>query len=792
MSNCRCDEEVFPKPLAIPPGVEDLARQIAMFPEYREGLLDQIRQFPALASWRARDNSDYGLMLLEMWALLADSVSFYDQVIAHELYLRPSRLRPSLRKLTGLLGYVPRPASSASAALAALASGKQLVVVPSGSGFRSGAFSGNPPQVFETEAASTIHPAFNEWTLQTVRPATFPSGSGNDKFLLAQQGTVTAKKDDTVLLVAGSHRRALRVVSVAAYTGVDGAVYSKIEFTSNTGIAAGTLVSATRLLKPQSASGVWQQTDAKAITTTFNPKRIKLDGINRQIRPGNYVFVGRENDLRWFRVTTTRDVPITVVESTTTNITNASNTIVNKVVSPAVTAPTTRIRTDVNVTNANRGVAGQAYVWSIDDVDIQVHWGMTDAATVTIEASPDLASTDPLKIVGRASLPAGVSAPGRFLLADTDGRGEEVMGTLNFSTGELQLAQGSAWSPALKAPVTLYGNVLDASRGELVSGEVLGSGDSTQRHQTFTLKQNPLSYTASPTAGNLKGVAAALSFYVDGVQWSETPSFFGIAEDANVYTLRQDDQGKTQITTNRLRTGATVSAYYRHGAGAAAPPAGSILQLAKPVENLRGVRQPIAAGGGSDAESADQLRTLAPRSALLLGRCVSILDLEAAASIQPGVRAASAEWRWNKTRQRAVAQIFYIGDEGIEADIKQALQGLTDPTTPIEATRAEARLDGLSIDIAIDQRYLEADVLANVRAVLLEPGKGMLTPEKLGIGKPLFRSAIFERVLSVRGTLAVRGLFIGDFGWWNHGLKPGAGKYFDFEQGGLSLNGREQ
>src|SRR4029077_1227567 len=130
MSNCPCDVAVFPPALVIPPSLAALRRQIATLPDYRQALLAALPSYVPLSDWRARDNSDFGLMLLEMWAALADMVSFYDEVIADELYLRTAVRRPSVRKLTGLLGYVPRPASSASVTLAGIADGRGFVVVP--------------------------------------------------------------------------------------------------------------------------------------------------------------------------------------------------------------------------------------------------------------------------------------------------------------------------------------------------------------------------------------------------------------------------------------------------------------------------------------------------------------------------------------------------------------------------------------------------------------------------------------------------------------------------------------
>jgi hypothetical protein len=90
-----------------------------------------------------------------MWAYALDILGFYDERVANESYLRTALLRPSLRKLVGLIGYQVRPALAASVVLAAIADGNRPVVLPPRTGFRSDAFDGKPPQVFETEMEHT-------------------------------------------------------------------------------------------------------------------------------------------------------------------------------------------------------------------------------------------------------------------------------------------------------------------------------------------------------------------------------------------------------------------------------------------------------------------------------------------------------------------------------------------------------------------------------------------------------------------------------------------------------------
>jgi hypothetical protein len=231
-----------------------------------------------------------------------------------------------------------------------------------------------------------------------------------------------------------------------------------------------------------------------------------------------------------------------------------------------------------------------------------------------------------------------------------------------------------------------------------------------------------------------------------------------------------------------------VVAQYRFGGGAASPPAFGITQIARPVPGLKSVVNPVAAGGGADAEGPDSVRTAAPKTALLLGRAVSIDDFAAAAAAVGSVRLATAEWRWSALRHRAVVQVWYVGAAGLESLVSQRLRGIADPATPIDITQATGGPAALGIDVQTDPMWDTATVLAAVRDALEEPGKGLLKPEKQGIGNTLFRSVIFEAVLAVPGAVAVRALTIDGSPFEPYGRNPGSGRYFDFE-GALSVTG---
>jgi predicted phage baseplate assembly protein len=305
-----------------------------------------------------------------------------------------------------------------------------------------------------------------------------------------------------------------------------------------------------------------------------------------------------------------------------------------------------------------------------------------------------------------------------------------------------------------------------ASRGESVFNEVLGSGEASRRFQSFTLAQKPLTYFNDPSAP--AGRRSTLEVRVNGILWKEVPSFFGAGPHDEVYLVRQDDAGESAVTFGDGRTGArlpsgidNVTATYRFGAGAAKPPAGAIGQLARPVKGLRRVVNPVAAGGGADADQPKDMRKNAPTSALILGRAVSLPDFEALAREFGGVLNAHVEWAWDETTQGAVVKVWFISDGGdIGKELRAFLIGQTDPNTPLVVVEAQAQPSELVVDLEIDARFNAQSVSEQAEQALTNPDTGILALENIPIGVPLFCSRIFEVVLSVVGVLSVRAITV--------------------------------
>src|SRR5258705_11069043 len=72
----------------------------------------------ALHALRTRESDDFSIALLDGWATVADVLTFYQERIANESYLRTATERQSLLQLARLIGYELRPGVAAGTYLA--------------------------------------------------------------------------------------------------------------------------------------------------------------------------------------------------------------------------------------------------------------------------------------------------------------------------------------------------------------------------------------------------------------------------------------------------------------------------------------------------------------------------------------------------------------------------------------------------------------------------------------------------------------------------------------------------
>jgi hypothetical protein len=108
-SACFCDCCIAPAPRAPMdvsnrPGLSQIGFRIGTFATFREALLERINAEPALAALTTRASDDYAITLFELSAAVSDVLSFYNERIANELFLRTAQERDSILRLVRLIG----------------------------------------------------------------------------------------------------------------------------------------------------------------------------------------------------------------------------------------------------------------------------------------------------------------------------------------------------------------------------------------------------------------------------------------------------------------------------------------------------------------------------------------------------------------------------------------------------------------------------------------------------------------------------------------------------------------
>ena len=377
----------------------------------RDGLR---KALAAIGNWRGRHPEDFGMMLLEMWAYVCDLTSFYDDVLANESYVRTSRRRSSLRKLVAPLGYLPRPAVAALAELAAFADGRQVVTLPVGTAFRSGAFDGNPPQVFELDTETTIHPFLNQWTFLPVRPVTFGTVAQDRSTFLCEVGSVSVKEDDLVLVKVGAELHARKIQSVVDQQGVDHLNYTAVTLSAPVNVPAHTEVGDVRISKPASRSSLWTRTTGGFGELSNGPMLLpygsyfQLDSISPSFRRNQAVIVEAPTSFSASTITKVEVVSIELEAAATTLIKDNADAVIAKVPVPAINALTTKIEVEP-------AVPFTSVFFSIEDVapvEVTVHHSFVSAGRVTIEAFPEVNASNSLRVRTPIDLPRDTSPPG--------------------------------------------------------------------------------------------------------------------------------------------------------------------------------------------------------------------------------------------------------------------------------------------------------------------------------------------------------------------------------------------
>ncbi len=131
---------------------------------------DQRHVVRPLRTLRTRSTTDPAIALLDAWATVAEVLTFYQERIANEGYLRTATERRSVLELARLIGYEIRPGVAASTYLAFTVMDSFAGDIPAGTRAQSVPGQGELPQFFETSEKLFARDVWNELKPRMTRP----------------------------------------------------------------------------------------------------------------------------------------------------------------------------------------------------------------------------------------------------------------------------------------------------------------------------------------------------------------------------------------------------------------------------------------------------------------------------------------------------------------------------------------------------------------------------------------------------------------------------------------------
>ena len=722
-----------------------------------------------LSGLTTRSTEDPAIALLDAWAMVNDVLTFYQERIANEGYLRTATERRSVLEMARAIGYELSPGVAASTYLAftvddkegspnkaTIKTGTQVMSIPASQDER--------PQTFETVGED--FDARAEWNnLKPITSEPQTIAFGTTELYLAGIHT-NLQQGDGILLVGdnrvnhpGSERWDFRLIdSITTFPEED---YTLVTWERGLGHDHPTVEPADNpkiyAFRQRAKLFGCNAPDWKAMSSdikkAYNPpsgaatqwpnfniqtsaeKIIDLDVAYPKIRPDSWIVLVQPSYVELYRV-------VKAVTDSRTDFT--------------LTAQVTRLELDTLEHLSwfglrDTGIFAQSE--KLDQAEVPLTTLLTGTKIELDGCVDGLTKGQTLIVSGK-------------LNADDEDTISEVVTVESATPGEdtttLVLQNDGLTNSYTPSTVSINANVVAATHGETVSAEVLGSGSGAQTNQQFTLKKSPLTYVSAATSS---GAESTLEVRVNGVLWEEATSLYGKEATDHIYVVRIDNDAKSTVIFGdgvsgaRLPTGQeNIRATYRAGIGNDGEVgAGSLTLLKSRPFGVRGVSNPLAASGAADPEELENARTNAPLTVLTLDRIVSLQDFEDFARAFKGLGKAQAINLWNG--KTYLVHITIADDSGQTVDkssdtykhLVTAIDAARDPTAEVQVDSFEPKTFDVKATVLYDADYLPDDVKTGIEDVLTKA----FSFGKRAFAQPVAPTEIISVIHQVEGVVAV-------------------------------------
>ncbi|MBI1868073.1 MAG: putative baseplate assembly protein [Methylocystis sp.] len=628
------------------PGLAAISYRFGVHASFKETMLASLSARTGLHRGEA---ADFSVALVDAFAVMADVLTFYQERIANESYLRTATERRSALELSRLIDYRPRPGVAASAYLAftledapgapdqaapPLAIGARLKV-------QSLPGPGETPQTFETIEAIEARPEWN--AMRPLRTQAQPIFAAMQSAIL--RGANLNIKAGDLILVAADSNDAKRVVKVT-HNAERGE--TRVDFVEDPPdpppfffpifppwpiniFLADRPKLTNHVVATHILSFGWRQHDLNALALVHRWSlpalsiNLRRQAAHRPVAPETGVFAFRQraaifghNAPKYLSLpdtqrTATGAYPPPGWDSTPRKLADesANRDIYLDRTYPEVIAGSWavlesdtqhkiyRVEETSETSRADFALSGKTTRLRLDSADGFSDFALRETTAYVDSEKLELADLPIPNPVEGASVTLdqtyfGLKIGQKVALTGTRAELEGVVDSEVLTIADATFAGGYTTLQFQRAlehsyvrdSVTLNANVALATHGETVL-EILGSGDASRPFQRLALRQSPLTYISSDAPS---GAQSTLELRVDGLLWREAPSFFGAAPKDRVYVTRRTDDGQTMVE-------------FGDGVVGARPPTG--------IENIKAVYR--KGGGAAGNVEAGRLTLLPAR-----------------------------------------------------------------------------------------------------------------------------------------------------------------------------------
>ncbi|MBO9314210.1 MAG: putative baseplate assembly protein [Chloroflexus sp.] len=776
-SPCGCDERrAVPSPHYNPPGQPALRYRLGTHHSFLQRMMARLSQQSdatgrrPLATLTTRDVADHSLALLDAAATLADVLTFYQERIANEGFLRTATERQSVLFLARAIGYELKPGVAASTYLAFTLDDSPAApaqtVIPAGTQVQSiPSKQGELPQTFETTDEFIARKAWNALRPRLTRPQNLNKGSQT----LYLAGVDTRLQPGDYLLLVGTERERdpgserwdlRRILSVTPYPDSTGG-YTVVTWEPGLGSDRPSMLPAAQpqvfalrrhahlfgfnapdwRLMPETVKGQYAgpsrplPDEWPGFSIDSTRPQIELDAAYPKIVSGSWVALLTPGYTELYRV-----------------IRNESVGVANFALSGQVTRLT--VDTTENLSRfARRATLVLAESELLPLAPEPVVEPITGKQIELAGVVHDLYQNQPLIVSGKLS-PHDEHPTAVVVFV------EAVYPGLDFTTVVLR-DKGLDSLKLIRSTTVIYANVVAATHGETTSAPI-GSGDGSRSHQRFKLKKAPLTYVSASTP---TGTASTLTVRVNGVTWTEIPSLYHADPTDQTYVVRIADDGTATVLFGdgvrgaRLPTGQeNIVATYRFGIGRDGEvDAGALSLLKTRPPGVRSVTNPLPATGAEDPETLASARTNAPQTVLTLDRIVSLQDFTDFANAFAGIGKAQA------TAFRRGEQILIhltiatasgaspLASDPLLINLRTAIDSVRDPSVLVELAGYTRLTFRLTATVQYDRRYRAEDVRLEIESSLHHT----FSFAARAFAQPVTAAEVIAVIQSVPGVVAV-------------------------------------